>query len=77
METETDIDYKTLYEKISEELTATRIALFRMRNEDRFSIPNGDDIREWIQENYLVIIAAMMVISIVLSVMDFIIRRQK
>ncbi len=73
---ETDIDYKTLYEKVSEELTATRIALFRMRNEDRFSFPNGDDIREWIQENYVVVIVAMMVMSIVLSVIDFVIRRQ-
>ncbi len=76
MEAETDIDYKTLYEKVSEELTATRIALFRMRNEDRFSFPNGDDIREWIQENDVVIIAAMMVMSIVLSVMDFFFRSE-
>jgi len=43
-----------------------------MRNEDRFSFPNGDDIREWIQENYVVVIVAMMVMSIVLSVIDFI-----
>jgi len=47
-----------------------------MRNEDRFSFPNGDDIREWIQENYVVVIVAMMVMSIVLSVIDFVIRRQ-
>ncbi len=69
---ETDIDYKTLYEKVSEELTATRIALFRIRNEHRFSFPDGDTIKEWIHENYLVIIAVLMMIPVALSVMDFI-----
>ncbi len=73
---ETDIDYKTLYEKVSEELTATRIALFRMRNEHRFSFPDSDTVKEWIRENYLVIIMVLMIIPIALSIMDFIGRKK-
>lgn len=72
MTTEQEVDYKVLYEQVSEELINARIALLHVRARSFPSLPDSTAIKRWIQENYLIIIVAIMMISIVLSFMDFI-----
>ena len=69
---ENEVDYKRLYEQVSEELTQARIALFHIRSRNFLSVPDGYAIRQWIQQNYLLIIVVIMAVSIVLSFIDFI-----
>ena len=78
-DTTEDIDYETLYNKVREELEYARLTLLK----ERFDRPTFeldlDSVREFIRENYLVIVVAIMVASLLSSILRALVdaRRRK
>jgi hypothetical protein len=63
---EEEIDYKALYERIQGELIEARISILKMRQAPMFRVDQAG-IRAWIQENYIVIVVAIMFATFVIS----------
>jgi len=70
METE-EINYQALYEQVQEELRAARLTILKLRY-SRPSLAGMDmaKLRKWLAENYVLIIVAVMILSVLLSLMD-------
>jgi hypothetical protein len=62
-----EIDYKVLYEGVVHDLEQARLTILKMRyNSHSFGI-DGEKIKEWVQENYVVIAVAVMLLSFTVS----------
>ncbi len=65
---EEQIDYKVLYEQVQAELQAARLAILKLRHaRNPLDKLDGDAIRKFVQKNYLVIIASIMILSFLIS----------
>ncbi len=63
-----DIDYKALYESVQSELEQARLALLKMRYaHNPFEHFTAEQVRQFVAKNYLVIIVAMMLLSLIVS----------
>lgn len=66
-----NIDYKTLYDKVSEELTQARLYILKQRYKSSvMDKVDANSIRKWLQDNYFLIVIAIMLISVLLSLID-------
>ena len=61
-----DIDYKTLYEKVSDELTQARIAILDLRRKQGMNF-SFNAVSGWVTRNYLLIVVGVMLGSFVIS----------
>ena len=63
-----DIDYKALYESVQSELEQARLAIVKMRYAHRpFEHLTAEQVRQFVYKNYLLIIVAMMLLSLIFS----------
>lgn len=61
-----EIDYKTLYEKLVDENEQLRMKLFKSTLKPAWSF-NFDQVRDFVYDNYLVIMVALFVLSSLVS----------
>jgi hypothetical protein len=62
-----EIDYKAISEKLQRDLEQARLTILEMRyNTHSFGI-DGERVKEWVQENYVVIAVAIMLLSFIVS----------
>lgn len=62
------VDYKALYEQVQQELEAARITILGMRNaRNPLGNVNVSTIRAFVNQNYVVIVVAIMLLSLIVS----------
>jgi len=69
METE-EINYQALYEQVQEELRAARLTILKLRYNHSVVGMDLQKLRKLLAENYVLIIVAVMILSVLLSLMD-------
>jgi hypothetical protein len=75
---EEDINYKAMYEAVRNELEQARLTIVRMRHaRNPLDKLDGDAIRKFVQKNYLVIIASIMILSFLISSMKTFVELKK
>ncbi len=61
-----EADYKALYEQVQAELEQARLTIMRLRFvRSPLDHLNGDAVRKFVQQNYLVLILAIMLFEVV------------
>jgi hypothetical protein len=66
--TEESIDYQALYESVQNELEQARITILKMRHASTpFDRLNGDNIRHFVNKNYVVIVVCIMILTFLVS----------
>lgn len=64
-----EIDYKALVEKLQKELEVARLTIVKMRHSrNLLERLDGDAIRKFVQQNYLVIIVAFFLVEFIYKV---------
>ncbi len=63
-----EIDYQALYDGVVSELEQARLTILKMRQtRSPLDRVNGENIRSFVQKNYLVIVVCMMLATFVVS----------